>query len=99
MNKLDNIAETRRVRVLIYEIVQRLETILPIDQDTYAILVLDMRLCHRRVCELDLEGLLNADDVGRMIDVFGINRYLDPEAKGFEGNFWPRYAINPRVTA
>lgn len=60
---------------------------------------LDLRVCHRTVCTLDLKGLSEASDADLSHDVFGIKRHLSVDKHRLEDCFLPRYAAKQSLGA
>jgi hypothetical protein len=55
-------------------------------------IVMDLSLCHRLACKLDLAGLLNADNSNFVHDIMGIRRHLNRQTGQLMQCFEPRYA-------
>lgn len=53
---------------------------------------MDLTACHVNACELDLEGLLAAEDGDLIHDVIGIIVHLDRRTGQLTNSFVPRYA-------
>lgn len=56
---------------------------------------MDIENCHGNACQLDLAGLLHADDLDFNHDILGIRRHIDRQNGGWEDGtiFEPRYAL------
>lgn len=54
--------------------------------------VMDLEGCIEGGCDLDLEGLLNANEVDFRHDICGIANYLHPRTKKLLDGFLPRFA-------
>lgn len=53
---------------------------------------MDLTACHLNGCELNLDGLIAADDFNFSHDLFGIRRHINRSTGKLEGCFLPRFA-------
>lgn len=54
---------------------------------------MDITACHLNGTPLNLSGLLAADGVDFVHDVYGIRRHINRETGRLTGGFTPRYAL------
>jgi hypothetical protein len=54
---------------------------------------MDIHFCIEGGCNLDLEGLLSADDINFGHDIVGIHNNLNHETYQLDNCFLPRFAI------
>lgn len=76
---------------LVIKIANRAHELLGADRLTF---VLDITYCIEGGCNLDLNGLLNADEFNFRHDIAGIHNNLDRETKKLNNYFVPRFAKN-----
>jgi len=76
---------------LVIKIANRASKIYSVDRFAF---ILDITYCIDGGCDLDLNGLLNADDTNFMHDMAGIHIHLNRETKKLDNCFVPRFAKN-----
>lgn len=74
---------------LVVKIANRATKIYSVDRLAF---ILDLIYCIKGGCDLDLNGLLNADETDFMHDMAGIHIHLNRETKKLDDCFVPRFA-------
>lgn len=75
---------------LIIAIATRANEMFGVDRLT---IIMDINYCISGGCELNLEGLLNADDFNFSHDICGIHNNLDRDTNKLSNCFLPRFAV------
>ena len=76
---------------LVIKIANRASKIYSVDRFAF---IMDITYCIEGGCNLDLNGLLNADETNFMHDMAGIHNHLNRETKKLDNCFVPRYTTN-----
>jgi hypothetical protein len=77
-------------REMVVNIATRANEMFGVDRLT---IIMDISYCIDGGCDLNLEGLLNADDFNFSHDICGIHNNLDRENKKLNNCFVPRFAV------